>query len=315
MRRTSRVLLVSLSLLALALALAGPASAADAADVWDRVEHHRATNDGVKIHYVTLGQGETVLFIHGFPDFWYSWRDQMATLAGDFRVAAMDLRGYNQSDQPKGIENYRLPLILADVAAVVRDLGGKKVTLVGHDWGGAIAWRFAMAHPESVERLVILNLTHPRGYAAVVANPTDAQRANTEYARRFATSQPDGSPVPDRILAMGDQFGAEIGARYREAFGRSSYDGMLNYYRANYGQVAADSAAPAEIPNLQMPVLQFHGLKDTAVDKDGLKNTWDWIEADYTLVTIPTSGHWVQSEASDLVSATMKAWLSQRRVP
>jgi pimeloyl-ACP methyl ester carboxylesterase len=88
---------------------------------------------------------------------------------------------------------------------------------------------------------------------------------------------------------------------------------MLNYYRANYGQVAADSAAPAEIPNLKMPVLQFHGLKDTAVDKDGLKNTWDWIEADYTLVTIPTSGHWVQSEASELVSATMKAWLLARR--
>ncbi len=232
----------------------------------------------------------------------------MAALSGEFRTAAIDLRGYNQSDQPTGIENYRLPLILDDVAAVVRDLGGK-VTLVGHDWGGAIAWRFAMAHPESVERLVILNLTHPRGYAAVVANPTDAQRANTEYARRFATSQPDGAPVPDRILAMGDRFGPVIGGRYREAFGRSSYDGMLNYYRANYGQA---SGAGVELPNLPMPVLQFHGLKDTAVDKDGLANTWDWIDADYTLVTIPSSGHWVQSEASELVSSTMKAWLLAR---
>ena len=249
-----------------------------------------------------------MLFVHGFPDFWYSWRDQMAALSGDFRTAAIDLRGYNQSDQPVGIENYRLPLILDDVAAVVRDLGGK-VTLVGHDWGGAIAWRFAMTHPESVERLVILNLTHPRGYAAVVANPTDAQRANTEYARRFATSQPDGKPVPDGILAMGDRFGAVIGARYREAFARSSYDGMLNYYRANYGQA---SGAGVETPNLPMPVLQFHGLKDMAVDKDGLKNTWDWIAADYTLVTIPSSGHWVQSEASELVSSTMKAWLLAR---
>jgi epoxide hydrolase 4 len=292
--------------------LAVPAGAADTVGVWDEVEHHFAQNQGVKIHYVTLGKGPTVLFVHGFPDFWYSWRDQMAALAGDFRTAALDLRGYNQSDQPTGVEKYRLPLILDDVAAVVRDLGVEKVTLVGHDWGGAIAWRFAMAHPESVERLVILNLTHPRGYAAVVANPTEAQRANTEYARRFATSQPDGSPVPDRILAMGDRFGPEVGARYREAFGRSSYDGMLNYYRANYGQA---SGAGVEMPQLPMPVLQFHGLKDTAVDKDGLKNTWDWIDADYTLVTIPGSGHWVQSEASELVSATMKAWLSQRRSP
>ena len=288
--------------------LAVPAGAADPTDVWDRVEHHFAQNQGVKIHYVTVGKGPTVLFVHGFPDFWYSWRDQMAALSGDFRTAAIDLRGYNQSDQPQGIENYRLPLILDDVAAVVRDLGGK-VTLVGHDWGGAIAWRFAMTHPESVERLVILNLTHPRGYAAVVANPTDAQRANTEYARRFATSQPDGKPVPDGILAMGDRFGPEIGARYREAFARSSYDGMLNYYRANYGQAGG---AGVEMPNLPMPVLQFHGLKDAAVDKDGLKNTWDWIAADYTLVTIPSSGHWVQSEASELVSSTMKAWLLAR---
>ena len=289
--------------------LAVPAGAADTVGVWDEVEHHFAQNQGVKIHYVTLGKGPTVLFVHGFPDFWYSWRDQMAALAGDFRTAALDLRGYNQSDQPTGVESYRLPLILDDVAAVVRDLGVEKVTLVGHDWGGAIAWRFAMAHPESVERLVILNLTHPRGYAAVVANPTEAQRANTEYARRFATSQPDGSPVPDRILAMGDRFGEVVGARYREAFGRSSYDGMLNYYRANYGQAGG---AGVEMPALPMPVLQFHGLKDTAVDKDGLKNTWDWIDADYTLVTIPNVGHWVQSEAADIVSSTMKSWLLAR---
>jgi pimeloyl-ACP methyl ester carboxylesterase len=289
----------------------GPAAGADASDVWDRVDHRFVESAGVKIHYVALGTGKPVLFIHGFPDFWYSWRHQMAALQPEFKAAAMDLRGYNQSDQPAGVESYRLPLILADVAAVVADLGGK-VTLVGHDWGGAIAWRFAMQHPEQVERLVILNLTHPRGYAAVVANPTEAQRANTEYARRFASSQPDGSPVPDRILAMGDRFGEEVGRRYREAFGRSSYDGMLNYYRANYGQVAADSAAPAEIPDLEMPVLQFHGLKDTAVDKDGLKNTWDWIDADYTLVTIPESGHWVQHDAGELVSQTMRAWLLER---
>ena len=238
--------------------LAVPAGAADAVGVWDEVEHHFAQNQGVKIHYVTLGKGPTVLFLHGFPDFWYSWRDQMAALSGDFRTAAIDLRGYNQSDQPQGIENYRLPLILDDVAAVVRDLGGK-VTLVGHDWGGAIAWRFAMTHPESVERLVILNLTHPRGYAAVVANPTDAQRANTEYARRFATSQPDGAPVPDRILAMGDRFGPVIGGRYREAFGRSSYDGMLNYYRANYGQASGAGVETAESPHAGAAVPRLEG--------------------------------------------------------
>jgi pimeloyl-ACP methyl ester carboxylesterase len=118
--------------------------------------------------------------------------------------------------------------------------------------------------------------------------------------------------VPDRILAMGERFGPVIGARYREAFGRSSFDGMVNYYRANYGSVVGGAS---ELPDLAMPVLQFHGLEDTAVDKHGLENTWDWIAADYTLVTIPGTGHWVQSEASELVSATMKSWLIQRRKP
>ncbi len=293
-----------------AVALATAASAADsdpAADVWDRVEHHDAAHGDVSIHYVTLGSGSPVLFLHGFPDVWYSWRHQMAALEGDFRTAAMDLRGYNLSGQPKKVEDYRMPLLLGDVRAVVEDLGGQ-VTLVGHDWGGAIAWRFAMAHPEMVARLVILNLTHPKGYAAVIANASEAQRRNTEYARNFATSEPDGSPVPESLLGRYADQGEKVAGHYREALSRSYWDGMLNYYRANYGGISGGG----ELPNLTMPVLQFHGLLDTAVDKDGLRNTWDWIDRDYTLVTVPSVGHWVQLEAAPLVSDTMRAWLLAR---
>jgi pimeloyl-ACP methyl ester carboxylesterase len=302
--------LVVLSCLAAPALSAGASSALDTDSVWGQVEHHWAKNGDVKIHYATLGQGKPVLFVHGFPDFWYSWRHQMATLAPDYKTAALDLRGYNQSDQPEGIENYAMPKILADVAAVIDDLGVDKVTLVGHDWGGAIAWRFAMEYPDKVERLVILNLTHPRGYAAVVANPTEAQKKNTEYARNFASSKPDGSPVPAPVMSIGARQGGDAGERYKEAFGRSYWDGMLNYYRANYNLVADSNSE--DLPNLKMPVLQFHGLKDSAVDKDGLSNTWDWIDADYTLVTIPSADHWVQWEARDMVSSTLLAWLQAR---
>ncbi len=297
----------ALSLVLLLLALVVPAHAADPEGVWDRVAHHTVKNGDVSIHYVTLGDGDPVLFIHGFPDIWYSWRHQMDTLSGDFKTAAMDLRGYNRSDQPEGVEHYQMQHILGDVAAVVDDLGGR-VNLVGHDWGGGIAWRFAMTHPDMVRNLIILNLTHPKGYAAVVANPTPEQKANTEYARNFAQSKPDGSPVPDRILAMGDRYGETVGKHYREALGRSSFDGMLNYYRANYG----GATGGGEMPDLAMPVLQFHGLQDTAVDKDGLRNTWDWMEKDYTLVTVPSAGHFVQWEAPEIVSQTMLSWLKLR---
>ena len=295
--------------------LAVPGFAVDAVDVWDEVDHHWAKNGDLKIHYTTLGEGKPVLFIHGFPDIWYSWRHQMAALSGDFKTAAMDLRGYNQSSQPEGIENYELSHILTDVMAVIDDLGADKVTLVGHDWGGAIAWRFAMQNPERIEHLVILNLTHPKGYANVIANPTSAQKQNTEYARRFASSPPDGSPVPDRILGIGYRSGDPVvgahGAHYREALGRSSYDAMVNYYRANYGRLADGQGG--ELPNLQMSVLQFHGLKDNAVDKDGLKDTWNWVDEDYTLVTVPSSGHFVQWEAAELVSETLRLWLLARQ--
>ena len=125
------------------------------------VKHGFADSNGVKIHYAESGTGPLVVMIHGFPDFWYGWREQMQGLADGYHVVAIDQRGYNLSDKPEGVENYRMENLLADINAIIDDLGVSKVNLVGHDWGGAIAWQFAMAHPDKVERLIILNLTHP----------------------------------------------------------------------------------------------------------------------------------------------------------
>lgn len=285
---------------------------AGGADPYETVEHHYADHDGVKIHYVTMGEGPVILFVHGFPDFWYSWREQMVGLSDQFKVAALDLRGYNKSDKPEGISNYAMPLLLGDVGAVVDDLGVEQVNLTGHDWGGAIAWYFAMGNPERVKNLVILNLTHPKGYASVIANPTEAQLKNTEYARNFATPGSHEMLNADMLAMMvagNDEVARE---RYKEGMNRSSLESMVAYYQANYGAVA-EGSTNLEMPNLAMPVLQFHGLKDTAVDKDGLKGTWDWIDRDYTLVAVPDSGHWVQRDAADLVTTTMEWWLLSRQ--
>ncbi len=128
--------------LALAIpVLCAPGLFAQPADVFERVEHGYAVSDGgVKIHYATLGKGPLVVMIHGFPDFWYSWRHQMAALAESFQVVAIDQRGYNLSDKPKGVEQYDMRLLVGDVAAVIRHLGRDKATIVGHDWGGMVAW-------------------------------------------------------------------------------------------------------------------------------------------------------------------------------
>lgn len=283
----------------------------DAVDIFDRVDHHFADSDGVKIHYVSLGEGPVVLFIHGFPDFWYSWRHQMHGLSDDFKVVAMDTRGYNKSDKPEGIPNYDMKFLLADVDAVIDDLGQENVTVVAHDWGGGIAWRYAMTHQEKVNKLIICNLTHPNGYMAVRQNATEEQAGNMKYIERF--QDPDAAKMFNPKMLASFSAGpesAEVKARYVAAFERSSVESMLNYYRAAWPMF--QGKVTVEIPDLTMPVLQFHGMKDTAVDKDGLRDTWNWIKADYTLVTIPDSGHWVQRDAHEMVTTTMKWWLKSR---
>ena len=283
------------------------------ADVFHQVEHHEADSDGVRIHYVTLGEGPVILFIHGFPDFWYSWREQMAALSDEYLTVAMDMRAYNKSGKPEGVEHYTLPHLLADVEAVIKDLEVDSVTLVGHDWGGLISWQFAMRYPHRVNKLVICNLTHPRGYNTVRSNATAEQKANTQYIDNFQTPGFEERFTPEALarISLGAVSGA-VREHYIRAFARSSFKGMLDYYRAAYPGLNTGAGWSSDLPNLKMPVLQFHGLQDKAVDKDGLRDTWNWIDEDYTLVSIPTSGHWVQRDAAEIVTNTMRWWLRNR---
>jgi pimeloyl-ACP methyl ester carboxylesterase len=255
--------------------------------------------------------------IHGFPDFWYSWRHQMAALADRFQVVAIDQRGYNLSDKPKGVENYDMRLLVGDVAAVVRHLGRDKATIVGHDWGGAVAWQFAINLPQMTENLIILNLPHPNGLARELRSNTD-QIANSDYARNFQTK-----PASDPTVFFGRPMTADTMSgwvkdpaarkRYVEAFERSDFDAMLNYYKRNYPRGAGpDMPVAPEPPKVKMPVLMFHGLADTALNAAGLSGTWNWLEKDLTLVTVPGAGHFVQQDAADLVTSTMKWWLTMR---
>jgi pimeloyl-ACP methyl ester carboxylesterase len=305
------------SIAVLALAAAGAAGAADT-DLYDRVEHGYAQSEGgVKIHYATLGQGPLVVMIHGFPDFWYSWRHQMEGLADRYQVVAVDQRGYNLSDQPKGVESYDMRLLVGDIAAVIKHLGKEKATIVGHDWGGAVAWQFALNVPQMTENLIILNLPHPNGLARELKDNPE-QIKNSEYARNFQSKSAD-DPTVFFGMAMTPQTmsgwvrDAAAKAHYVEAFERSDREAMLNYYKQNYPRGAGETAAaPPELPKAKMPVLMFHGLADTALHSDALSNTWDWLEKDLTLVTVPGAGHFVQQDAAQIVTDTMKWWLAMR---
>lgn len=287
-------------------------------DIADRVKDGFAVSDnGVKIHYATIGSGPLVVMIHGFPDYWYSWRKQMDALADRFQVVAIDQRGYNLSDKPKGVENYDMRLLVGDVAAVIKSLGRDTATIVGHDWGGVVAWQFAMNLPQMTENLVILNLPHPNGLARELRNNPD-QIKNSEYARNFQTKSPDdptvffGRPMTAENLS-GWVRDPDARKRYVEAFKKSDFEGMLNYYKRNYPRGAGnDAPTPPPPPKVKMPVLMFHGLNDTALNAEGLSGTWNWLEKDLTLVTVPGAGHFVQQDAADLVTSTMRWWLTMR---
>ncbi len=274
-------------------------------DVYDRVQHGYADSGGVKIHYATLGQGPLIVMIHGYPDFWYSWRHQMAALSKNYQVVAIDQRGYNLSDKPKGKENYDVNLLIEDVRAVIKHLSRDHAVIVGHDWGGRVAWGFAMKYPEMTHRLIICNLPHPRGVARERAHNNE-QKLNTAYAQRL--KEPDSHK---RLTAEGLAQrikDPQVRERYIEAFRKSDFEAMTNYYRQNYpAPPYLEDTSP--VVKVKMPVLMFHGLEDRALMHPALNHTWEWLEKDLTLVTIPGAGHWVQDEAAELVSGMMKSWL------
>jgi pimeloyl-ACP methyl ester carboxylesterase len=264
-----------------------------------------ADSAGVKIHYVTLGKGSLVILVHGFPDYWYSWRDQMPELAKHFQVVAIDQRGYNKSDQPKGVENYTVDKLVADVDAVRKHFKQDKAVVVGHDWGGLVAWTYAMMHPEQTDRLIILNLPHPKGMMRELVNNPEQQK-NSQYARNF--QQPDAaSKLTPELLVF---WVKEPDARkfYLEALKRSSMEGMLNYYKANYPKEPYKD--DRTFPPVKCSVLMIHGLKDPYLLPGALNDTWKYVEKDFTLVTVPEANHFVHRDAPELVTKTMVRWLA-----
>ena len=114
------------------------------------IEHRYADVNGVRLHYATAGRGKLILFLHGFPEFWYAWKDQLSEFARDDQAVAPDLRGYNLSSKPPKVEQYTVTHLVEDVRALAAHLGYSRFILVGHDWGGVVAWATALYHPEAV---------------------------------------------------------------------------------------------------------------------------------------------------------------------
>ena len=314
---TRRGLALGAGLTALAAAAFGseaPALAAEpAAEVLPKFTDHYATNGGVKIHYVTAGnpKGPMVLMVHGYPDFWYGWRHLMAALAPDYHVVAIDQRGYNLSDKPEGVANYDMKFLTGDVAAVVAAEGRKSTILVGHDWGAIVSWYTALDHRELIDRLIILSVPHPTNFAKALRDDP-IQIAHSEYAHNFQKPGSEAKITPQTASAWVKDDAAK--PKYIEAFGRSNFASMMNFYRANYVPVSGPSVVVPEFPPLTIPVLIIHGLNDGALIAEGHSGVWRHINADTTLLMLPNVGHWIEQEAAPMANRTIKDWINARPV-
>jgi pimeloyl-ACP methyl ester carboxylesterase len=288
------------------------------------LRHERiVTADGVRLHLVRAGDGPLVVLLHGFPEFWYSWRHQIPALVeGGFSVAAPDLRGYNLSDRPASVGAYHLRHLVDDVAAVIRASGQQRAHVVGHDWGGIVAWTFAGVHPELVDKLVILNAPHMRTYLAAVRRSV-RQALRSWYVLLFrvpglaewALSAGDYAAIRrmfQRFPARRAAFAREDVERYVEAIRRpGALTAALNYYRANGG---GDGIRLARSARTDAETLVIWGEDDPALGLETLEGL-DRVAPRVRVHRLPGVSHWVQSEAPEAVNRALLAFLHDGAAP
>jgi len=266
--------------------------------------------NGVKLHWVEAGAGPLVVLLHGFPEHWYSWRHQIPALAAaGFHVLAPDMRGYNLSDKPRGVRHYRLEVLARDVAELVRCAGAERAHVVGHDWGGLVAWRVAMSHPTVVERLVVLNAPHPGVMLRGLFRNGQMKRSRYIFffqvprlaERRFAAQD---FAILRRYLRRDPvhpgAFSEQDVQRYVEALSRpGALTAALNYYRAAFR--AAPLLPFRRHPRIEVPVLLIWGERDRYLGLHLIDGTERWVR-DLRVERIAEASHWVQADAPERVN-------------
>lgn len=274
------------------------------------MDHAYAEVNGVRLHYVTVGRGPLVIFVHGFPELWYAWRRQLAEFGRDHQAVALDMRGYNLSGKPADVAQYALPLLFEDVRALARHLGHERFVVVGHDWGGVVAWALAAAHPEHVDKLVIINAPHPDVFARELAHNPAQQKASS-YMPFLRGPQAEAALAANGhallVKMMGDGFSEADRAVYVEAWSQpGALTGGLSYYRA----AGARTDAPELI--IRVPTLVIWGEKDTALLASNLDGLERYVP-DLTIRRIPDGTHWVVREQPERVNACIREFIEQRR--
>ncbi|MCG8353455.1 MAG: alpha/beta hydrolase [Chloroflexales bacterium] len=275
----------------------------------DGLQHGYIQVNGIRMHYVAAGEGPPLLLLHGFPEFWYSWRHQIAALSRHFTVIAPDMRGYNETDKPNW--GYEVDVLVSDMIELLHRFGYERAIVVGHDWGGAIAWALAITYPHRVERLIVLNCPHPALFTqALRSNPR--QMLRSLYFGLFqlpwlpeALIRANDYALIDQIFRgqsiRKDAFSAEDIEMFKDAISKpGALTAALNWYRA-VGRGGGLSLRRGVENRIETPTLLIWGEEDQALGKELTYNT-DQFVSNLQVRYIPQCSHWVQQEQPELVN-------------
>jgi pimeloyl-ACP methyl ester carboxylesterase len=288
----------------------------------DSIRHGYAQVGSVRLHYAEHGSGDRlVVLLHGFPECWYSWRHQLIALGDRYHVVAPDMRGYNLSDKPPRVADYRMEPLVDDVLGLVRHFGAREAAIVGHDWGAGVAWALAQRHPEYVWKLATLQVPP---IAAWRDNLTLKQALRSWYMLFFQIPRLPEWLMSARDFAVVERMFKETVARpgaftnadiavYKKALREPfALTAAINYYRANVASFFLRERKTAEQLSdgrVRVPTLFIYGEQDQAVVPETVRGVGRYIDAPYQEVRIKTSAHWVQNEAVEEVNAALGSFL------
>ncbi|MCC3305942.1 alpha/beta fold hydrolase [Sneathiella sp. HT1-7] len=290
------------------------------------ISHKRVKIGDINLHYAECGSGneELILMLHGFPEFWYCWKDQLPALGERYHAVAPDMRGYNLSDKPEGVKAYRIHHLIGDMVGLADHLGQEKFYLVAHDWGVAVAYAIAIAYPERIKGLIVMNGPHPYIFAELLNN-NDEQIKHSQYMAYFQTPGVEEEMLKDngkwlmdwtfKHLIESGQMSSEDEMAYRTAWAQpGAMTAMLNYYRAS-PLVPATSATKGrgsgmdpEKFKVHVPTLILWGDADHALIKSNITGIEKFID-DVTVKMLPGVTHWVTHEAPETVTEEILSFI------
>ncbi len=291
------------------------------------IEHAYADINDITLHYARNGNGPLIMFLHGFPEYWKMWEMQLGEFGRDHLAVAPDMRGYNLSSRPQDVSRYKQKYLMEDIRQLAQHLGHEKFILVAHDWGGAVAWTFAMFYPQYLKKLVIINAPHPVIFERELRENPEQRKASS-YMLLFRSAEAEtrlsaddhawllkmafGDLIREGILKDEDIEG------YKKVWSQpGALTGGLNYYRAasigaldNPGKSDEKPAATDGLPRIKLPVLVIWGEKDTALLTGCIRGLDEYV-TDLTIRRVPDASHWIVREKPQLVNSLIRDFLER----